>query len=112
MIFGADGIKPDPTKVDTLEYITAPTSKEDLISFICMMQSNADFIENFARKIAPLRELTKAYVHFKWTDIHQLCFDNIISDFKKETLLHYFDLEKPIFIFADAHLSGLGSILA
>ena len=77
-----------------------------------MMQSNADFIENFARKIAPLRELTKAYVHFKWTDIHQLCFDNIISDFKKETLLHYFDLEKPIFIFADAHLSGLGSILA
>ena len=26
--------------------------------------------------------------------------------------LHYFDLEKPIFIFADAHLSGLGSILA
>ena len=64
MIFGADGIKPDPTKVDALEYITAPTSKEDLISFICMMQSNVDFIENFARKIAPLCELTKAYVHF------------------------------------------------
>ena len=43
MIYGSTGIKPDPVKVDSLEYITAPKSKEDLVSFLCMMQSNADF---------------------------------------------------------------------
>ena len=30
---------------------------------------------------------------------------------KKQTL-HYFDMEKPIYIFTDAHVSGIGSILA
>ena len=30
-----------------------------------MMQSNSDFIENFAQKAAPLQELTRKNTHFK-----------------------------------------------
>ena len=48
MIYGADGVRPDPAKVEALDHITAPTSKSELISFLCMMQSNATFIANFA----------------------------------------------------------------
>ena len=55
MIFSADGMRPDPAKVDALDFITAPTNKDGLVSFLCMMQSNSDFIENFAEKSAPLR---------------------------------------------------------
>ena len=36
----------------------------------------------------------------------------MIKAFKQETLLRYFDLAKPIFIFTDAHVSGLGAMLA
>lgn len=38
-VYGADGVKPDPIKVEALDFITPPKSKEDLISFLCMMQT-------------------------------------------------------------------------
>ena len=50
MIFSTDRMKTDPAKADTLDFITAPTNKDDLRSFICMMQSNSDFIKTFAQK--------------------------------------------------------------
>ena len=112
MIYDADGVRPDPEKVEALKYITAPKSKEDLISFLCMMQSNSDFIENFSKKSASLRELTKTNKRFKWMTEHQECFENIIKEFKKDALLRYFNLEEPIFIFTDAHVTGVGAMLA
>ena len=54
MIFSADGMRPDSDKIDALNFITASTNKGDFISFLCMMQSNLDFIPNFAQKAAPL----------------------------------------------------------
>ena len=36
-----------------------PRSKEELVSFLCMMQSNADFIPIFSRHAANFKELTK-----------------------------------------------------
>ena len=112
MIFGEFGVRPDPNKVDDLQFITPPTNKPELISFLCMMQSNAEFMPQFAKKSAILRELTKGDVSFHWNDSHQQCFDSLISDFKKDVTLQYFDMSKPTFIFADAHKFGLGVILA
>ena len=37
MIFNADGMRPDHDKTDALNFILAPTNKDDLISFLCMM---------------------------------------------------------------------------
>ena len=62
--YSAEGMKPDPAKVDALKYISPLSNKDDLISFLCMMQSNTDF-ENFAQKAAPLWELTQNKTHFK-----------------------------------------------
>ena len=44
MIYSAETMKPDPAKVDALKHISPPSNKNDLISFLRMMQSNADFI--------------------------------------------------------------------
>ena len=112
MIFGSEGTKPDPQKVEALEYITAPTNKDELISFLCMMQSNAEFISNFAKKSSPLRELTKGRVHFKWESKHQQCYEELIKEFRKDTLMRFFDRSKRIFIFTDAHKTGLGAMLS
>ena len=59
MIISAAGIRPDPEKVEALNHMTTPKNKEELISFLCMMQSNSDFIEGFSQKTSTLRELTK-----------------------------------------------------
>ena len=112
LIIGADGVRPDPEKVEALDHISAPTNKEDLTSFLCMMQSNSDFIPNFSKKAAKLRELTKKSSRFIWRKEHQACFKSLLEAFKKETLLQYFDGNLQSFLFVDAHNTGLGAILA
>ena len=112
MVVSEEGIRPDPEKVDALNDLTRPRNKEELKSFICMMQSNSDFISKFSQKIAPLRELLKKNARFRWTGEHQKIFEQVIAAFKKDTLLRYFDLNKQTFIFVDGHKSGLCAILA
>ena len=47
-----------------------------------------------------------------WETQHQQCFDYLLSEFRKDVLLRYFDVKKPIYLFTDAHKTGLGAILA
>ena len=112
VIINGDGIRPNADKVDALKYITRPLNKQELVSFLCMMQSNAEFIQSFAKKSAPLRELTKKNVHFKWKKRHQNCFQLLLNEFRHDTLMRYFDSSLPTFILTDGHVSGLGAILA
>ena len=111
MIYETDRIKPDPAKVEALDHISPPNNKEELISFLCMIQSNLEFIENFAKKAAPLHDLTKSKARFKWSYEHQQCFKVLVKEFKEDALLQYFDMTKPIYIVTDAHISVIGAIL-
>ena len=76
-----------------------------------MMQSNSDFIENFAQKAALFKVLTRKNTHFKWKSTHQQCFEELLQSFKKDILLRYFDTKKKIFVVTDAHATGLGAML-
>ena len=76
-----------------------------------MMQSNSGFIPNFSKGISTLRELLNSDKHYKWTQTHQKVFNNVLDKFKKETLLSYFNISKPTFIFTDAHQSGLSTMV-
>ena len=112
MIINSKGVQPDPEKVEALDGLQPPKTKDELLSFICMMQSNAEFIPSFAKKASVLRELTKEKVRFKWEEKHQKCFEQLLSAFRKDVLLRYFDVSKQIYLFTDAHITGLGAILA
>ena len=58
------GIRPDPEKVKALKHASPLSDKQELISFLCMVQSKKDFIPFVGRKSAHLRELTKKGKHF------------------------------------------------
>ena len=45
--------------MDFVKHATAPTSKEELISFLSMMQSNSKFLPNLSSQTANLRALTQ-----------------------------------------------------
>ena len=112
MIFSSSGVITDPEKVKDLENLSLPKNRSELKSFICMMQSSSDFIPNFSKNISALRELLNSDKHYKWIETHQKVFNNVLDKFKKETLLSYFDISKPTFIFTDAHQLGLSAILS
>ena len=111
IIVSGDGVKPDPKKVEALDHLEAPRSKEELRSFLCMMQSNAEFIPNFSKISASLRELTRDKIRFEWKNEHQETFETLLKAFKKDVSLRYFDPHQKIFITTDAHKSGLAATL-
>ena len=54
-----NGIQPDPNKVEFVKQATAPTSREELISFLSMIQSNSEFLLNLSSQTANLKALTQ-----------------------------------------------------
>ena len=50
MIFSSSRVRPDFEKIEALENLPPPKNKSELKSFICMMQSNSDFIPNFSKR--------------------------------------------------------------
>ena len=66
LIISRDGIGADQDKVNALENITRPKTKDEIIRFICMMQSNVDFIPNIAKEATVLREPIKTHTKYKW----------------------------------------------
>ena len=56
--------------------------------------------------------MTESRAKFRWAKEHQNCFKELIEAFKKDVSLHYFDIEKPTFVFTDTHKTGLGAMLA
>ena len=105
------GVLPDPDKVVAVDHLTPPESKDELRSFLCMIQSNKDFIPNISRNTASMRKLMKNNVRFKWDAKCQKEFEDIKKNFREDTLLKHFDPKLKTFIHVDAHISGISAIL-
>ena len=108
----ADGCSPDLDKVKALGEADRPKSKEELVSFLCMVQSHSEFILGLAKYTNKLRELTKKNKIFFWREEQEQEFNAIKGLFCENMLLRFYDPDKNTFIFVDAHKSGLGAILA
>ena len=57
-VFAADGVTPDPQKVEAIVNAAPPSSAKDIMSLLGMAQYVSRFIPNYASVSAPLRKLT------------------------------------------------------
>ena len=112
MIISKDGVKPDPNKVQALQNATKPRDKAEVMSFLCMLQANSEFIPNLSAETIQLRQLTEKNKRFKWTPPCQQEFNRLKTLFHKEACLQYFDPLLNTYLFVDAHQSGLSAILS
>ena len=112
MIVTASGVKPDPKKIEALRTAGKPNSKEEVMSFLCMVQANSDFLPDLALKTTHLRQLTKKHQRFVWSKDCQKEFEALKSALHDDALLRHFDISKKTFMFVDAHRTGLSAILA
>ena len=111
LIVSKDGLRPDPKKVESLREASAPSNKAELSSFLCMIQSNRDFIPRLASKTLHMRKRLKKNCRFTWDKHCQREFEDLKSSFTEACLLHHFDPSINTFICVDAHSSGLSAIL-
>ena len=111
LVVSKDGLKPDPKKVESLQLATRPESKSELSSFLCMIQSNKDFIPNLAPRTKHMRQRLKKHQRFTWDEHCQKEFEDLKSSFTESTLLHHYDPTVDTYIWVDAHRTGLSAVL-
>ena len=111
MIISKDGISPDPSKVKDIKNLTAPTTKDEVKSFMCFIQSNKDFIPSIANKTVNIRRLLKKHAHFRWTKECQREFETLKDDLREDILMQHFDPSLNTYIYVDAHKTGLSAVL-
>lgn len=107
----AQGIEPDPHKVETIRAFPRPKTITDARSFIGMSNFFRRYIKDFALIARPIHETIKINQPFKWTDKAQDAMDTLKAKLMSPPILVHFDLQGDLTIRCDASGFGLGAIL-
>ena len=87
----AEGISPDPAKVQALREAEKPYNAEEVWLFLGMANYSARFIKNFSTLAAPLRELTRSKVKWCWAEREQEAFMKIKNLLLDNATLAYYE---------------------
>ena len=111
--YSAQGMHPDPKKVQGITEMTAPTDKQQLESFLGMVNYMGTFIPNLSHHTEPLQAMLKKDNVFHWDDQQTRSFQQVKTLIAKAntTPLRYYDRNLPVTVQADTSLRGLGACL-
>ena len=111
--YSIEGVEPDPRKIQGIEEMTPPETKQQLQSFLGVVTYMGNFVPHLSHHTEPLRQLLKKDIAFYWDDQLTQSFQEIKHLLKRATSkpLEYYDRRKEVMIQADASLRGLGACL-
>ena len=107
----AEGICPDPKKVEAILNLPAPTDISGIKRLSGTVQYLARYIPRLSQHLEPLRNLTKKDTVWNWTSECQTAFENIKSLVIEATKLAYFDNDKDVHLQVDSSKDGVGTVL-
>ena len=113
-LVGSDGIRPDPSKIDSVRNAVFPEDKKDLHHWVSLVGYYSSFIEDFALITAPLQ----TYIHSKGKTVPseevKQAFERIKQVLTSDMLLIRPDFTKPFILHVDAakKVGGCGAILS
>ena len=110
-LYDADGVHPDPDKVNTVHALPVPTNVTKLQELLGMVMYLSPFIPGLATLTAPLCELLKKDTDFTWNPTYDATFQHVKDTVISDTTLQYFDPSLPVTIQVDASQVGLGTVL-
>lgn len=110
-IYTRQGVQPDPSKVQDIQQMQAPNSKDELQRFMGMLNYLAPYIPKLAETAQAVRELLKKDAIWIWEDSHEQCFNKLKSMITPDACLKYYDPKSPLTLEVDASQKGLGVAL-
>lgn len=110
-VFGANGMSPDPKKVESILRMENPSNATEVRSLLGMINYCARFIPNYATLTEPLRALTHKDVSWEWTDTQETALKSLKQALASTPVMEYFDPAKTTELVVDASPVGLGAIL-
>ena len=108
-VFSADGMPPDPSKVQEIINLATPSTVSKVRSLLGMASYCSQFILSYSTITQPLRELTQWSTPWKWTSRQQHALQQVKEALAKASA--YFDPDKRTEILVDSSPLGLGAIL-
>merc|ERR1711951_275828 len=72
-----DGIGPDPANLDKIRKWRAPRDKTEIRQFLGLTGYYRQMVRDYSQIAAPLTDLTKNEVEWKWGDTEQKAFETL-----------------------------------
>ena len=111
-LIGADGVRMDPKKLETVSKWPTPASVKDVQSSLGFTNFYRRFIDNYAKIVLPLNALTKkSHAEFTWTADAHAAFDSLRSAIFSAPVLRNFDPALPSTLSTDASDFAIASVL-
>ena len=120
-VISADGIKPDPKKVEAVKNFPTPTTVQTLKSFLGLVQWFHRSIKDLAKIASPLSDLLQGPAISKrksakvdlgsWSLAHDKAFAEVKQALINAATLKLPDLNKPFQVVTDASGYALGAVL-
>ena len=110
-IFGSNGVKPDPSKVEAIVNMREPECKKNIQRLIGMLTYLLQYISDTSTVTAPMRSLLKADVPFVWNTEHEHVFNKVKEILSTTPGLRLFDPNMNVQIQCDASKTGIGACL-
>ncbi|UYV66976.1 hypothetical protein LAZ67_4003508, partial [Cordylochernes scorpioides] len=107
----ANGIHPDPDKVEAVSKFPRPRNIFELRSFLGLCSYYRRFIENFADKARSLHDLLKTEKQFYWDAAQEKAFEVLKTALISEPVLGHFDESADTHLHTDASGHGIGAVL-
>ena len=110
-VLSADGVKPDPQKVEAIIAMPTPVNREDLQRFLGVVTYLPKFIPNMSQKSAPLRQLLYKDVEWFWGQVEEDTFTCLKTSIYSAPVLKFFDPKESVTLSVDASSKGVGAVL-
>ena len=111
-VIDAEGIRPDPVKVEAVQHFPVPRNVRQVRSFNGLAQFYRRFIRGFSETMKPLYALTKSGATFQWTDDCQQAFDGIKRSITTDVILVHPDFDRRFTICTDASAYSVGACIS
>lgn len=110
-IVSADGLKPDPDKIQAITEMPSPTDKLGIQRLLGTLNFLRGFIPDISTVTEPLRVLLRSDTQWHWGPEQEDAITKIKDRLTSAPVLQYFDLEKSTTLQVDSSQSGLGAVL-
>jgi hypothetical protein len=110
-VLDADGVHVDPAKVSAVADMPLPTKVLELQSFLGMCGYYRRFIDKYSTIAAPLHNLLRQDVTWKWEQVHSQACQQLKQALVSAPVLVMPDYNKPFIIQTDASGVGIGAVL-
>ena len=109
-VLSADGVKPDPLKVEAIKAMPPPGDREELQRFLGVVTYLSKFIPNMSQKSAPLRQLLQKDVEWSLGQAENEVFESLKTAISSTPVLKFFN-PKTRSLSVDASSKGLGAVI-